>query len=195
MQTSYSQNHMLRPITPAKLSQMTQDQYRTLDIINANSHIPSRSHAVPLLCRAGKGTDFLSHIMYIVRTFLIHTCHAALMPCRAHAMPRPFRSESDFSRPRHSAAWARHDMCDIASAVQRRHVDALSALGFLRLPRGLPRSFLIRSVPIRLTEGLAVRIFPATMRNFTNDTALSKMAGTRHGMAGKRHGHGMACVN
>jgi hypothetical protein len=31
--------------------------------------------------------------------------------CRARAMPRPFRSESDFSRPRHSATWARHGMC------------------------------------------------------------------------------------
>jgi hypothetical protein len=30
------------------------------------------------------------------------------MPCHAHAMPRPCRSESDFSRPRHSAGRTRH---------------------------------------------------------------------------------------
>ena len=35
------------------------------------------------------------------------------------------------------------------------------------------------------TVGLAVRIFPATMRAFTKDTVLS----------GARQGRGMACVN
>jgi hypothetical protein len=29
-------------------------------------------------------------------------------PCRSHAMPRPCRSESDFFKPRQSAAWERH---------------------------------------------------------------------------------------
>jgi hypothetical protein len=35
------------------------------------------------------------------------------MPCRNRAIPRPCRSESDFSRPRHRAAWTRHER-DIA---------------------------------------------------------------------------------
>jgi hypothetical protein len=61
------------------------------------------------------------------------------MPCRAGAMPRPCRSESDFSRPLHRAAWAWHGMCELESAVQRRHVGDLPAFGFFRLPRGLSR--------------------------------------------------------
>jgi hypothetical protein len=55
-------------------------------------------------------------------------------------MPQPCRSESDFSRPWHSAAWAWHGW--VASAVQRRHVGDLPAFGFLRLPRGVPRRLL-----------------------------------------------------
>jgi hypothetical protein len=62
------------------------------------------------------------------------------MPCRARAMPRPCRSESHFSMPRHSAAWAWHGMCELATTVQRRHVDDLPAFGFFLLPRRVPRS-------------------------------------------------------
>jgi hypothetical protein len=48
------------------------------------------------------------------------------MPCRARAMPRPCRSESDFSRPRYSAAWARHGKCELASAVHRQQVGMVT---------------------------------------------------------------------
>jgi hypothetical protein len=34
--------------------------------------------------------------------------------------------------------------------------------------------FVIRRIPIGKTVGLAVRMFPATMRNFTKDTAMSE---------------------
>jgi hypothetical protein len=103
---------------------------------------------------------------------LIHTYHAVPMsrPCRAakcldcvipiwftqcgrvwftHAMPQPCRSESDFSRPRHSAAWEYHGMCESASAVQRRHVGDLPAFGFFRLPRGVRRRLLSEAYQIR----------------------------------------------
>jgi hypothetical protein len=69
--------------------------------------------------------------------------------------------------------------------------------------------FVIRSIPIRYTVGLAVRIFPATTRTFTKDTALSENgrgaawhvwfnaaqhgSGTAwqwHGMTVARHGSG-----
>jgi hypothetical protein len=50
-------------------------------------------------------------------------------PCRSPAIPRIGRSESDLSRPRHSAAWERRGMSELASAVLRRHVGDLSAFG------------------------------------------------------------------
>ena len=61
----------------------------------------------------------LSHLIYTVRPCLIHTCHAA---------PVPSPTMSFFSRPRHS------------TSVERRPVYYLLALGFFRLPRGVPRS-------------------------------------------------------
>ena len=52
------------------------------------------------------------------------------------------------------------------------------------------------------TVGLAVRIFPATMRTFTKDTDCRSRAGARHGMcelthdmSGEWHGNGVLCVN
>jgi hypothetical protein len=84
------------------------------------------------------------------------------MPCRAHAMPHQCRSERNFSRPRYSAGWAWYGICELALAVQGRHVGDLPAL------------VVIRSIPIRQTVGLVVRVFPATARTFTKDTALSQ---------------------
>jgi hypothetical protein len=37
-------------------------------------------------CRASKGLECLSHLIYTVRPRLIHTCHAAPMPCSNHAV-------------------------------------------------------------------------------------------------------------
>jgi hypothetical protein len=124
-------------------------------------------------------------------------------PCRARAMPRLCRSENDFSRPRHSAAWVRHGhgMCELASAVQRQHVGDLPAFGFFRLPRGVPR---------RLSEAYqSLKLQDKQFGYFRLPRGLSRrtrhcrrMAGaghgmcelTRHGMVGERHGRGMACV-
>ena len=52
----------------------------------ADSHIACRAHAFPLPCRAAKGLECLSHLIYTVRPCLIHTRHAAPMPCSDHAV-------------------------------------------------------------------------------------------------------------
>jgi hypothetical protein len=54
--------------------------------LKADSHIACRAHAAPLPCRAAKGLECVSHFMYTVRPYLIHTCHAAPMPCSDHAV-------------------------------------------------------------------------------------------------------------
>jgi hypothetical protein len=57
-------------------------------------------------------------------------------------MPRICRRKSNLPRPRNSSGreteWERHGMCELASAVQRRHVGDLPAFGFFRLPCGVP---------------------------------------------------------
>jgi hypothetical protein len=45
-------------------------------------------------------------------------------------------------RPLKATAGERHGMCELASAVQRRHVGDVPAFGFFRLPRGVPGSLL-----------------------------------------------------
>jgi hypothetical protein len=86
---------------------------------------------MPRPCRAAKGLDCLSHLIYTVRPCLIHTCHAAPVPCHDHAV---LKATSQ------GHGTARHGMCDLASAVQRRHMGYLPAFGFFRLPRELSRS-------------------------------------------------------
>jgi hypothetical protein len=57
------------------------------DRLKADSHIACRAHAVPLPCRAAKGLECVfPHLIYTVRPCLIHTCHAAPMPCSDHAV-------------------------------------------------------------------------------------------------------------
>jgi hypothetical protein len=111
------------------------------DTLKANSHIPYRSHAAPMLfhCHAVPLSVQIVSFPFDLQNAAVFDSQ---MPCRARAMPRQCCSESDFSRPRHSAAWAWHGMCELASTVQRRHVGNLPAFGFFRLPSGVPRSLL-----------------------------------------------------
>jgi hypothetical protein len=103
--------------------------------IKANSH----NHAVPMPrpCRVAKSLDCV--FLFDIHSAAVFDSHT---PYRARAMPRPCRSESVFSRPRHSAAWAWHGMCELTSAVQRRHLGDLPSSGFFQVPRGIPRRLL-----------------------------------------------------
>jgi hypothetical protein len=96
-------------------------------------------HAVPMPCRSAKSLDCVFRIGFIQCSCVWFTHTMPGRPCRSHAMSLPCRSESNFSRPGHSATWERHDMFELASAVQRRHVGDLPAFGFFRLLRGLSR--------------------------------------------------------
>jgi hypothetical protein len=129
--------------------------------------------------RAAEGLECLSHLIHTVRPCLIHTCHAATMPCSDHAVL--FK------------ATAQHGRRETA-----RGRPAL--VGFLRLQRGVPRRLLSEayhfpsqgSIPTTVKSGssstlqrrLEVRIFPATTRTFTKDTALSEQG---RGAAWARH--------
>jgi hypothetical protein len=104
------------------------------------------------------------------------------------AMPRPCRSESHLSRPRHSAAWKRHGMCALASAVQRRHVGDLPAFGLFRLPRGVPRRLLPEAYQSQMQFGYFRR--PRGLSRRTRHCR--RMAGARLGMCElTRQGNGM----
>jgi hypothetical protein len=130
---------------------------------------------MPCPCRAAKGFRMcLSNLIYTVRPCLIHTCRAMSMPCFDHVVLLK--------------ATARHGRRETACGLP-------AAFGFFRLPRGVPRRLLSeahqsssqRSIPMTVKRGsstlqkddllncwTSVRVFPATTRTFTKDTALSE---------------------
>jgi hypothetical protein len=140
-------------------------------------------------CRAAK---FLECVFPIRFTQCGRVWFTLTMPRPCHALIMPF-----FSRPRHS------------TVVERRPVGYLPTFGFFRLPRGVPRRLLSeayhspsqRSIPTTVKSGSstlqkrpAVRVFPATTRTFTKDTALSEQGrgAALHVWINARHGMGTA---
>ena len=131
----------------------------------------------------------LSHLIYTVRPYLIHTCHAMPMPRPCHALTMPF-----FSRPRHS------------TAVERRLVGYLSAFGFFRLPRGVPRRCYQKQTNPPHNDPY-LRQYRVVAAHYKEDdllncwTSSSDISGYQanfhegHGTVGAWQGRGMACVN
>jgi hypothetical protein len=119
---------------------------------------------MPHPCRSAKGLD---------RVFPTWFTQCGRVWLKCHAKPRPCRCESDFSRPRYSTAWAWH----VWIGFGRPETACGRPARVLLLPattRSSTKVFFFRRVPIRQTVELAVRIFPATTRTFTKDTALSE---------------------
>jgi hypothetical protein len=161
-------------------------------------------HAVPLPCRVAKGLNCVFPIWFTQcdRVWFTNAMPPVPLPCHASTTPlwkRPLKATAQRGM---GAVWAWHGMCELASIVQRRHVGDLPAFGFLwaEFHEGCYQK---HTNPLNCT--LAVRIFPATTRTFTKDTALSGndrgaachvwINAAWQGMAGERHGRGMACAN
>jgi hypothetical protein len=72
-------------------------------------------------------------------------------------------------------------MCEVASAVQRRHVGNLPAFGFFWLTRGVPR-----------------RLLPVKSGSRASNSEISVYHADFHegrGTVGEWQGHGMECAN
>jgi hypothetical protein len=145
----------------------------------------------------------LSHLIYTVRPYLIHTCHAAPMPCSDHAVLLK------------------------ATAQHGRRETACGLPSCFRLLPATTRSstkFVIRSIPILLTTihtydckvwyrhatkkticqtvGQQFEYFRLPRRLTGRTRHCWSRAGERHDMcelthvmAEERHGPGMLCVN
>jgi hypothetical protein len=163
---------------------------------------PCCAHAFPLPCLAAKGLECVFPIWF-TRCSRVWFTLAMPRPCH----PRPCR-------------------CSQGHDTARPSRDYLFAFGFFRLPCGVPRNCnqmhtdlrcrwpVWNQTPFAWTRkrvvaahykkdsvGLAVRIFPATMRTLTKDTALSKQGRSAawhvwitHGMAGEGHENGMGAL-
>jgi hypothetical protein len=137
------------------------------------------------------------------------------LSCHAHAMLRPCHS----SQGRHIACPSRDGLCatcprssssgyhaEFQEDFYQKHTNlrcrwpVWNKTTFV-MDEGKSGSSTLQKRRSDKTVGLAVRIFLATMRTFTKDTALSEQGrgAARHvwinGTAWARHGHGMLCVN
>jgi hypothetical protein len=81
------------------------------------SHVPCRSHAVPLPCH-----------------------EYAFLKANSQGHGRVVAESRQGSG--RGTAWERHGMCELASAVHIRHVGNLPAYGLFLLPGGVPGSLL-----------------------------------------------------
>jgi hypothetical protein len=116
-----------------------------LECLKVDSHILCRSHAVPMPCHSAKALDCVFPI-WLTQCGRVWFTHIMPFPCRSPAMPRICLSENDLLRPwqvrSRVTAWERHSICQLASAVKRRHVGDFQAFGLLLLPRPVPASLL-----------------------------------------------------
>jgi hypothetical protein len=149
---------------------------RSYVILKAHSHIPCRSHTahMPFPCHVVPklSTLCLSHLIYTVQPCLIHTCHAARVPCHDHAF------------------WKR-----LLKATAQRGMDMAWHGMWVTCPRSASFGYHAEfhegfyqkhTNPLNCTTR-AVRIFPATTRTFTKDTTLPE-----NGRGAARHGRGTA---
>jgi hypothetical protein len=134
--------------------------------LKANSHIPCRSHTAPMPfpCHAVPLRVYIVSFQFDLHSAAVFDSH---MPCRSHAVLKAISQGHGRTRYESGmrAAWKRHGICELASAVQRRHVGDLPTFGFFGYHVDFPK--------VLTRSRLVVRIFPSTTRTFTKDTALS----------------------
>jgi hypothetical protein len=78
-----------------------------LGLLKANSHIPCRSHAIPLPCRAAKGLECVFPIWFTQYGRVWFT-YAIPRPCRARAAPVPCHNHAVLKATSQGHGTARH---------------------------------------------------------------------------------------
>jgi hypothetical protein len=149
--------------------------------LKANSHKLCHSHAVPMPvpCHAMPKRVYIVSSPSDLHSAVVFDSH---MACRA--VPRPCRSESDFSRPRHSAAWAWHGMCEL----DRPSRDGM----WVTCPRSASSDYhaeLHEGCYQKHTNLLNCRTSSSEISAYHADFHEG------HGTVGEWQGSGMACVN
>jgi hypothetical protein len=145
---------------------------------------PCCAHAVPLPCRAAKRLDYV-FLIWFTQCGPVWFTHAMPRPCRATTMPFWKRILKATAQHSMGATLAWHGMCELASAVQRRHVGNMPAFGFFRLQRAEFHEGCYH----KHTNTLNCRTSSSDIFGYHADFHEG------HGTVGEWQGRGMACVN
>ena len=124
----------------------------------------------------------LSHFIYTVRPCLIHTCHAMPMLCSDHAVllkatAQHVRRETACGLPARVQLLPSTSRSSTKVVIRRIPVSDAGGQCETKHRLSWTRKRVVAAHYKKddlVTVGLAVWIFPATMRTFTKDTALSK---------------------
>ena len=163
---------------------------------------PCRAHAVPLPCPAAKGLERVFPIRF-TQCGRVWFTHAMPRPCH----PRPCRSSQGHGTvwPSREGLWAncrfrllpaitRSSTKFSSDAYQSQMQVASAKSNTICMDKEKSSSSTLQKKTICYTVGLAVRIFPATMRRLTKDTALSEQGkgAALHVWINARHSRGTA---
>jgi hypothetical protein len=107
--------------------------------------------------------------------------------CRARAVPMPCYDYSVLKVTSQGPSTARHGMCGLASAVQRRHVGDLSAFGFFRLPRRVQRRLLPEAYQSQMQLGYFCLPRGLSRRTLYSENDRGAAWYVRINAAGERH--------
>jgi hypothetical protein len=116
------------------------------------------------------------------------------MPCRAHAVSVSSNDHAFLKATFQGQGTERHGHGWISIGRPETACGLPARVWLLSANSRISTKVVIRSTAIRETVGLAFRIFPASTRTFTEDTALSEngRGAARHvWINAERHGHGL----
>jgi hypothetical protein len=144
----------------------------------------------------------LSHLIYTVRPCLIHTCHAMPMSCSDHAVflkatAQHGRRETACGLPARVRLIPATTRSSAKVVIRRIPISDAGGQCETKQRLSWTRKTVVAAHYKKddlLHCGLAVRMFPATMRTFTKDTALSEQGRgvAWHMCINARHGMGTA---
>ena len=151
------------------------------DLRPITHNMPRPCHSPAMPCRQGFRIC-LSHLIYTVRPCLIHTCHVMPMLCSDHAVllkatTHHVRRETACGLPARFRLLPATKRSSTKVVIRRIPVSYAGGQFETKHRLSWKRKRVIVAhykKTICYTVGLAVRIFPATMRNYTKDMALSE---------------------
>jgi hypothetical protein len=138
----------------------------------------------------------LSHLIYTVRPCLMHTCHAAPMPCSDHAV----LLKATAQHGRRETAYGLPSRFRLLAATTRKHTKPPHNNPYPRVQRVVSAQYKKDDLLNCWTSSSDISGYHADFHEghghcWSRAGERHGMCELTHGMAGEQHEHGMLCVN